>query len=386
MIILRKYKVMFSLLFLLALEVGCRRSAVEPTALSQEITLRHATHFTVEERGFGYLLTLYPDGKGGEGAMRYALTRGTEDSLPTDAVKISIPISRLATNSGSNFEFLRLLGEMDRLVAACDAKYVYSEAVRQRIDSGAVISLGDSYNINVETLLLAHPDLLLLSDLRDDPHANQIPVAYNFEWKESTALGRAEWVKFIALFFDEWDRADSIYAAVESRYMDLKQMTDTLSSRPKVFAAGCFGDTWYMTGGEGYMASMYQDAGGDYMLKEMAMPTFTCGTEWLLAHYSDGDYWMNCDATRLGDIDERLRGMKSFQMEHVYHFSKRMVPGEGYNVTDFYETAVAEPDVVLSDLISVFHPQLLPHHDTRYVGRCESLNGTSLNDNSLKIE
>lgn len=359
------------LVFAVIILTGCRRPSVEEKlGNATMLDLRYATHFSVSVTDFGYVVNVYPEDKS-DGVFQYALTRNDTCMVSPWMKRIHIPVSRIATNSGSNFEFLRLLGVMDSLVAACDSKFIYSDTIKERIESGKIKPLGSSYEINVEQLMVAQPDILLLSDMRDDPHADVCPVVHNFEWKESTALGRAEWVKFIGLLFDEYEKADSIFKEIELRYNALKSLTDTISHRPTVFAAGCYGDTWYMTAGKGYMAAMYEDAGGDYLLKSMDMPTFTCGTEWLLAHYSEADYWMNCDAIRLCDIDSRLQGMNSYKKGNVYHFNKRMVPGEGYSVSDFYERAVAQPDVVLADLISVFHPNLLPNHSAVYVGKCE---------------
>lgn len=352
---------------------GCRRPTVEEKLGEQiMLDLRYATHFSASVTDFGYVVNVYPEGTS-DGFFQYALTRNDTGMVSPWMKRIHIPVRRIATNSGSNFEFLRLLGVMDSLVAACDSKFIYSDTIKERMESGKIKPLGSSYEINVEQLMVAQPDILLLSDLRDDPHADVCPVVHNFEWKESSALGRAEWVKFIALLFDEYERADSIFNEIETRYNALKKLTDTISRRPTVFAAGSYGDTWYMTAGQGYMAAMYEDAGGDYLLKNIDQPTFTCGTEWLLAHYVEADFWMNCDATRLFDIDSRLHGMKSYKQGNVYHFNKRMLPGEGYNISDFYERAVAQPDVVLADLISVFHPELLPNHTTVYLGRCEAI-------------
>ena len=118
------------------------------------------------------------------------------------------------------------------------------------------------------------------------------------------------------------------------------------------------------------MSKMYEDAGGDYLLADTMVPTVTCGTEWLLAQYADADYWMNCGTTRLEELDPRLHQMKSYKSGNIYHFQKRERRVENMNISDFYESAVAQPDVVLEDLISVLHPALLPHHETIYLGRC----------------
>lgn len=375
MLVLRKSKrftVLFAMgcLFLLPSCREVKRESVHDETQLQPIPLQHATHFRVEEAPFGYVATIFAGKTEQDVSFKYALVRDDSDNLPDDAQKIKIPITRVGTNSGTLFGFLGLLGEMEKIVATCDAKYIFSDKIRDKVQSGEIISLGSSFEMNGEHILIAHPDVLFLSDLRDNPHSNACPIVHNFEWKETSALARTEWIKFFSLFFDKYTLADSIFQSIERRYTALKQLTDTISNRPTVISAGNYGETWYMTGGEGFMSKMYEDAGGDYLLADTMVPTVTCGTEWLLTQYADADYWMNCGTTRLEELDPRLHQMKSYKSGNVYHFQKRERRVENMNISDFYESAVAQPDVVLEDLISVLHPALLPHHETIYLGRC----------------
>lgn len=377
MVILKKYGFLCTLLV-----IGClfslsscrdeKRGVVSDDVQLRSLPLQYATHFHVEEAPFGYVATIYAGEEDSNVSFRYALVRDDSYRLPEDARKINIPIDRMGTNSGTLFEFLRLLGVLNKVVATCDVNYLYSDDVREKVRRGDIVPLGSSFDINAEKVLVAHPDVLFLSDLRDDPHTDACPVVHNFEWKEPSALARAEWIKFISLFFDKYAVADSIFQTIEQRYMDLKKLTDTVRVRPTVFAAGMYGDTWYLTGGKGFMSKLYEDAGGTYLLSDTLVPTVTCGTEWLLAQYAEADFWMNCGMVRKVDLDPRLRQMKSYKNDNVYHFQKREKLLDGIHITDFYESAVAQPDVLLSDLISIFHPELLPNCPTVYIGRCES--------------
>lgn len=336
----------------------------------EQIALKYASHFSVYEEPYGYRVVLFIGEKTQGDSITYTFSREESSYVSDGSVWVHIPVSRIGTNSGTLFEFLRLLGVSDKLVATCDTKYIFSDEIRERISSGEIIPLGSSFDINGENVLIAHPDILVLSDLRDDPHSNVCPIVHNLEWKESSLLSRTEWIKFFALLFDEFGKGDSIFSDIERRYLELRRMTDTLSERPTVFSAGNYGDTWYLTGGKGYMSQLYEDAGGRYLLSDTLVPTVTCGTEWLLEHFSEADYWMNCGTDRIRDLDARLYGMKSVRNREVFHFGKRKRKVEGVNITDFYESAVARPDVVLADVISVLHPEMLPNHKTVYLGRC----------------
>ncbi len=79
------------------------------------------------------------------------------------------------------------------------------------------------------------------------------------------------------------------------------------------------------------------------------------------------DYWLNTsDARTKADIisvDARFKSLKAFTTDHVYNNNLLMSPGGG---NAYYESGVMEPDIILSDLIAILHPQLLPSHKFKY--------------------
>jgi len=61
----------------------------------------------------------------------------------------------------------------------------------------------------------------------------------------------------------------------------------------------------------------------------------------------------------LAAFDDRYRLVRAFQERHVYNNDLRINPGGG---NDFWETGGTNPDLVLADLIRIFHPELEPGH------------------------
>jgi len=51
------------------------------------------------------------------------------------------------------------------------------------------------------------------------------------------------------------------------------------------------------------------------------------------------------------------------KLQQVYNFNKRMLPS---GANDFWESAVAHPDLLLKDVIFILHPELLPGYETFY--------------------
>jgi iron complex transport system substrate-binding protein len=75
---------------------------------------------------------------------------------------------------------------------------------------------------------------------------------------------------------------------------------------------------------------------------------------------STADIWLNVGTVRSKNeivaADSRFAKFRIFNEGKIYNNNKRMSPGGG---NDFWESGVIAPDVILTDLIQVFHPGLL---------------------------
>lgn len=61
--------------------------------------------------------------------------------------------------------------------------------------------------------------------------------------------------------------------------------------------------------------------------------------------------------------DARYGQFQAFQKGRVFNNNARLSEQGG---NDYWERGVMEPDVVLADLIKIFHPELLPEHTLKY--------------------
>ena len=341
---------------------------------ANQIKLKCAKKFSADSCSWGYRLNILTDEKVDSVSTFYLVRQQYLDSVKQvvgeSSVVIGIPLKRFASNSTTHLEFYRLLDVFPSLCAICNSEYIYSDTVYGWVKSGRIVELGNSMQVNVERLMTAKPEVLFLSDSRETPNETVCPTVVCGEWRESTALGRAEWLKFFSLFFDKYDVADSIFNDIEKNYNVIKEKASKMPNTPAVFAGGNFGDTWYLTGGKGYMSALYEDANATYVLHDTAVGTVTCGLEWVLTTMKDVDVWMNCQTDSRSAMDARLSVLKSYKNGEIYNFNKRSAhrsaPAE---ISDFYEEAVAHPDWLLEDIVAVLHPNDAPNYDTRYVKR-----------------
>lgn len=229
--------------------------------------------------------------------------------------------------------------------------------------------MGDALGINTEQVIKLRPDIVMaIAYNNSDSHIEQlkrvgISVVYNIEWMETSLLARAEWIKFIAAFYDKDAMADSIFQDIESKYLYLKQLAATTEEKPSILSGGNFRGTWYIPAGNSYMGKLFQDAGATYFYADNdETGSLPLTMETVLARFSNADFWVGCSAIsmkELKEMDDKHTLFKAYKQNRVYNFSKRTTP-EGAN--DFWETGVARPDLILADLIKILHPELLPEH------------------------
>ena len=61
--------------------------------------------------------------------------------------------------------------------------------------------------------------------------------------------------------------------------------------------------------------------------------------------------------------DSRLAELAAYQSGNIYNNNARL---NEFDSNDYWENGLANPDVVLADLIKILHPELLPEHELVY--------------------
>ena len=228
--------------------------------------------------------------------------------------------------------------------------------------------------INLELLLATQPDVVIAFDLGGESSILDkiieagIPIVYNSDFLEETALGRAEWIKFFGYIFDKFNLADSIFNGIVERYDQLKNLTQNVIERPSVFSGVVYGDTWFLPGGKNWSAQFIRDAGGTYIWGDDMSPGWLeLSFETVLDRAREAQFWIGVASintrAELMTQDSRYELFEAYQKQRIYNYNKRIGENGGF---DFFESAYARPDLVLADLIWILHPELLPNHITYY--------------------
>ena len=140
-------------------------------------------------------------------------------------------------------------------------------------------------------------------------------------------------------------------------------MADSLSrtQRPKVMMNTPYGDSWFMPARGSYAIRLIEDAGGvpAYIADGNASKAIDMEQAYLLA--SEADVWINTgDATTMREVIAmcpKTADTQAVLSGNVFNNNLRRGPGGG---SDYWESGVMNPDLILRDLVKIFHPGALP--------------------------
>ena len=138
-------------------------------------------------------------------------------------------------------------------------------------------------------------------------------------------------------------------------------MAENALDAPSVMLNTPYGDSWFMPSTESYAVRLIEDAGGDYIYKKNtgnASTPIDMEEAYLLA--STADMWLNVGMAN--SLDElraacpKFADTRCFRNGDVYNNNARTNAAGG---NDYFESAVVHPDLVLRDLVKIFHPELV---------------------------
>lgn len=326
----------------------------------------------------GYVLAEIQDPQTEESTLfRYAFVpRGTQPAdIPAEYTQIEIPIRSVICMTSLQLSNFIKLNALDRVVGITSTRHLFNREMNERLAEGKTAKIGIEGNFDTEIIMSINPDLILISPFKRGGYEAMkevgIPLLPHLGYKELTPLGQAEWIKFIGFLIGREEEANVKFAAIEQRYNELKDRTfaGKVKKRPIVFSGEMRGGNWYAVGGNSFLAQLFKDAGADYFLRDdQRSGGVVLDFETVYNQADEADYWRIVNSypgtftyKALQEQDERYTDFKAFKEKGIIYCNMKDTP--------FYESMPTEPELVLADLLHIFHPDLLPDHTPVYYYR-----------------
>lgn len=274
--------------------------------------------------------------------------------------------SRIVAMSSTHIAMLDAVGEAGRVVGVSGIDYISNPVISANRDS--IGDVGYEGNINYELLISLDPDLVLLygvngaSSMEGKLNELGIPFMYVGDYLEESPLGKAEWMVALSEVVGKRTEGEQVFGGIPVRYNDLKKrVADTVLDAPSVILNTPYGDSWFMPSTESYVARLVKDAGGDYIYKKnTGNASLPIDLEEAYKLTSEADMWLNVGMAN--SLDELRTSCPKFSDTRCFRNGSVWNNNLKTNVAggnDYYESAVVNPDILLRDLVKIFHPELV---------------------------
>ncbi|NVK83535.1 MAG: ABC transporter substrate-binding protein [Cytophagia bacterium] len=346
-----------------------------------QVSVDHAIGFDVTYHKNWKELQLFRHYNDFVDTVRYALVqRGTPKPEGFEETRtIQVPVQQVGSLSTTHLGMFEMLDALDQLKGVETATYVSSEKVRALVDQQRILELAPTGMLNTEVVLASGIEVLLGVGYPNSQNTSYqelenagVPVLLNADWQEVDLLGRAEWVKMVAVLLNKEKQVNEAFSKIEKEYNEVLQLVNEKVEQGPITITGMVqGDAWYVSGGKSFGYQVLKTAKVNYPWSaDNSTGSLKLDFETVYEFGLKADYWMvPGSAKTLDDIiqrDSRFRDFKSYQDQQIYNIYGRYTEGGG---NDYYESGIVNPHVILKDVVSIFHPELLPNHELVYYAR-----------------
>lgn len=295
---------------------------------------------------------------------------GLADSPSTEIVHT--PLRRAVVTTSMHCALLDKLGKSNAVRGVCDLQYINLPWVKERHMKGLIVDCGNGITPTLEKIIECNADAVLISPFQNNGGYGRLgewgnPIIEMADYMETSALGRAEWMKFYGMLFGAEREADSLFANVERRYNGLKAIARKSVTRQSIIIDKVNGPVWYVPGGKSTIGQIIADANADYIFSaDDNSGSRPLTFETVLTKGKDADVWMyrhdNCRPATYSSLFSENAGyaqFKAFKEQNVYGCRTS-------GNSTFYEDTPFSPDLLLRDFIIITHPDIKQLGEPKY--------------------
>jgi len=280
------------------------------------------------------------------------------------------PLDSVAVFSATQLNAFSKLHIIDKVIAISESEYIQNQEIKKLHSNNQIVDLANNGNFYLEKTLDLNPKIIFYSPYnlaqKHPLAATNITMVPFFDFMESNPLGRAEWIKFTALFFNTETEADIIFDTIVEKYNYYKELALEADSKPTIFSDKYYGGQWFMPGGNSYIAQLLKDAGANYLWKNnKSSGSINLDFEVVFNKAHNADFWRIVGTYPDGFSYEKL-GNENDLYKNFEAFKNKKVIFCDTKASSYFETGTLEPHLLLADLIFAFHPQLLPYYKPKY--------------------
>lgn len=367
---MKNIKNLFIVAFLSIAVFSCKKKQEQETTVAATNDIEYANGLAIYTYDKFTVVKVLQPWAGADKEFTYVLYKENGLVVPDSLRKfpqVKVPIDRVIATSTTHLPSLVALGEEQTLVGFPGLDYISSQPIRDLINAGSVKELGQNEQMNTELALDLEPTAIVAFAMDDNNAAlhtiqqSGIPVIYNGDWVEQTPLGKAEWIKLFGALYGKEAEAKLFFDNVTKNYNKVLELVKDVTEYPTVMSGAMYQDVWYLPQGQSWVAMYFKDAKADYLWKDSeGTGSLSLSFEAVYDKAAKAKYWVNpAQFETLADMQQanpHYAQFDAFKSKNVFSFAPKKGEKGG---SVFYEYGPNRPDLVLKDLVYIFHPEVL---------------------------
>ncbi|MGN1214441.1 MAG: ABC transporter substrate-binding protein, partial [Bacteroidaceae bacterium] len=264
--LLRLTHILFAAVWLAAF-VSCNNNYAIKSKGGDTLNIQYARLLTIERFDEYKLVTIADPWKENAVLHRYALVeRGAEipSGLDAGVTVLRVPLKRICVSTSVHVNVFKQLNALENVASVCDTEYILDSLVLARVKNGTIGNAGSSMNPNIEQIIAFDTDALLMSPFKGTSYGllekTGLPIVECADYMETSALGRAEWIKFYGMLVGKEAQSIEYFNGVRDRYLRLKTSAAKAAERPRLLVDILNGSAWFQPGGNSIYGTMFRDA------------------------------------------------------------------------------------------------------------------------------
>ena len=278
---------------------------------------------------------------------------------------VKIPLRNAGIFSSVHLALLHELGADEAVGGICDLEFCNLQEFKKAVSEGRIANLGNSVQPSLEQIIDLNPDALLPSPFENSGGLGRIerlgiPIIWCADYMENTPLGRAEWIRFYGRLFGRAEEADSIFNAVECRYLELCKLAKNTKTRPRLLPEMPWSGQWTLPGSGSSSTRLYEDAGAEYLFANLkGNGGIPLSTEKVVDKGVDADIWL---IKHHGPLDRKQMNADTPLLANI----KAQIWWCDTSTTLLYEETPFHPERLLENLIAILHPEVISSPEYEY--------------------
>lgn len=318
--------------------------------------IKHAANFQlITKKNYQLVQLFHP--KTHQLEASFALVkRGEHPTIPSNTPIITVPVRKMAALSST---FIGMLSEIDALETVAmttSENYLWNKQIKMRIRKGSCTAVASDDAVSAELVVKKKVALIVYSGF-GQPFPNEAKLAQlgtialpNYDWEETTALGKLEWIKLFGALTGKLKQATHYFDKIAQEYKFLKATAKKLKGKSKLALAGDFyGDIWIAPAGQSFIARMFKDAGVNYVYqKKSGTASLQLSAEQLIKDEKACEIWINAEGTSVRQLlknDSKRKQLTVLKHQQVYSYL--------HDSNYFWEMSAVHPEWLLFDFCQI---------------------------------